>query len=176
MASSPLTLKQIPDKAYLDANNRQTYLGNEFSFPIAAFNLSGTSETPIFLLRNTLVAGSTNAKSIFYKLRRYTSDLQQVLLKLYINPTVTSTGTASVPVNLRPAYGTVSIAKAYTNGHFTVSANGTLSSIVGCPSNYYINADGDLMVILDPGTSVLITGTAQVANTNLSMTSEWYEL
>ena len=175
--STPLTSQQVPTNSILDQFNKQGYLGNSYSLTYSK-NLSTTAETPLVLISNPIPAGQTypNQKAIFYNLRKFASDLQQVLISIYLNPTVTSVGTLFTPVNLRPASTNTSIANCYVNGQFTVSANGTLTGQVGCPSNFYVTLESSLMFIIDPGTSVLLTGKALTANTNLYTQSSWYEL
>jgi hypothetical protein len=113
---------------------------------------------------------------LFINLRRFTSDLQEVLINSYIAPVTTSVSTATVPSNLRPASPNTSISKVYQNGQFSLSSNGTLISSIGCASNNYVVQDNQLLVILDPGQKLLITATAITGGTNISADVSWYEL
>jgi len=175
--TTPNTAAQTATNSILDYFNKQAYLGQEFSFPTSV-TLSTTAETPILLIQNPIVTTNTfpNQKALFYFDRKYASNNQEVLVKLYLNPTVTGVSTAQTAVCTRPAYGTTSISKCYPNGQFTVSSNGTLASQLGVPSNFYVTVDSQICFILDPGQSILLTGTAQAENTTLSMGSFWYEL
>jgi hypothetical protein len=174
----PATNKQVPENSILDTFDKQTYLGNAFVLAASDITLSGTSETPLVLIENPALANTSfqNQKAIFCNLRRFTSTLQSVQIKLYSNPTVSGTTTATIPANQRVAYTTVSISKCYANGNFTVSANGTLMSNLGCSGNNYVVQDETLMVIIDPGNSILITGTALSANTVINSDVSWFEI
>jgi hypothetical protein len=165
------TAAQVPDHAILDQFNRQTYLGNAFVLPIAGISLSGTSETNILLMTNP----STN-KSLFVNLRRYSSSAQAVLVKTYIASSISTTGIANIPVNLRPANPTMSASACYANGQFSLNSNGTLVSAVGCSSDYFITEDNSLMFIIDPGQTLLITATALIADTIFNADVSWFEI
>lgn len=172
------TANQVPANSILDQFNRQTYLGNEFSLPINVQTLAGTTETPIALVINPVTVSSVvNVKSIFHNLRVTASDNGSgdgtSFFRYYINPTVTSTGTKTVPVNCRPASSTTSIANCYLNGQFTVSSNGTLWRVL--MAGYSAVNDSSLMLILDPGQSFLITTQAATAGSTVINASSWYE-
>jgi hypothetical protein len=177
MAVTTITQNQTAEKSILDVFYRQTYLGNSYIVPIASLALGSTSETPLLLIQNPAVSTASSAqKAIFVSLRRFASDDQQVLIKTYVNPTITGTSTATTPVNLRPASANTSLSKCYGNGQFTSSANGTLISSIGCAADDYVVMDNKLLVILDPGQSMLLTATALVESTNVNADISWYEL
>jgi hypothetical protein len=163
---------QNADKSILDQFNKQTYLGNAFAVPVLGVSLSNTNETGVFLLENP----STSSKAAFVNLRRYSSSAEQVLVKAYFNPTVSTTGTAATPVNLRPASTTTSSVNSYANGQFTTSANGTAADGIGIPADYYVTVDNSLLFIIDPGTTLLFTVTALVSTTVFNGNFSWYEL
>lgn len=165
---------QIPDKSILDAYYRQTYLGNAYIATVAS-SLSDTSEHGLILIENPAVS-QLPGKAIFVNLRRFSSSAEQVLIKTYINPTVNSTSTAYVPNNLRPASPNTSISATYAAGQFSTSANGTLISAIGCAADDYVVQDNQLLVILDPGQSLLITATALADTTSLDADISWYEI
>lgn len=178
MALTPATKHQIPEESILDTFYRQTYLGNSFILPTTVA-LSTTSETDIVLISNPAISTSafpSKYKSLFFNLRRFTSSAQAVLIKIYVSPTVSTTGTASTPVNLRPANTNVSISKAYQNGQFSLSSNGTLVSALGVGGSDFVVQDNQILIIIDPGQSLLITATALVQTTNLNADISWYEL
>lgn len=173
-----MTQNQVPDKSILDRFDRQTYLGNAFIVPVEV-DLSDTSEVPCLMITNpvvTSVAAPTAQKAIFLNLRRVSSSAQQAVIKTYVNPTVTSTGTTSTPTNLRPASSNVSIAKFYAAGEFAVSANGTLVSALGIATDSISVTDNTLLIILDPGQTVMVTATALDDGTTIDLDFSWYEL
>jgi len=177
MGLTPATNRQIPDHSMFDYFNKQTYLGNSYVISNLV-NLSGTSETGILLIENPAVTTTAFPvqKSIFVTLRRYTSDLEEVLINNYFNPTIASVSTKTTPVNLRPASPNTSIAKCYTNGQFSTSGNGTVFGQIGCASSFYLVQENTLVFILDPGQTALFTATALTANTNLYSVISWYEI
>lgn len=166
------TANQNPENSILDQFNKQTYLGNSFILAAVDISLSTTNEILIALIQNV----APNTKSLFMNLRRYTSSAEQVLMKAYLNPTISTVGAATVPNNLRPANTNASVSTCYVNGNFTVSANGTLYSALGCPADYYVTLDNNILIILDPGQSLLITATALTEDTVLNSEISWYEL
>jgi hypothetical protein len=97
-------------------------------------------------------------------------------MKAYVNATLATTGTATTPVNLRPANSNTSVSVCYVNGQFTTSANGTLVSALGCPADYYVTLDNSLLLIIDPGQNLLITATAIAMTTTLNADISFYEL
>jgi hypothetical protein len=165
------TANQVPQNSILDQFNRQTYLGNAFVLPIVGLSLSNTDETNVLLMTNP-----STTKSLFINLRRYSSSAQAVLVKTYVTSTVSTTGTASTPVNLRPANANTSVSACYTNGQFSLGSNGTVISAVGVSSDYFITQDNSLMVIIDPGQTLLITATALVETTSFNADVSWFEL
>lgn len=177
MSFQPATPKQLPDHAILDQFGKQTYLGNAFVVPVG-LTIATLSETPLLLLQNPALTGSqTVGKALFLNLRRFSSASEQVLIKTYFASVVSSIATATVPINLRPANSNASIAQLYPNGQFSVSSNGTLISAVGCAADDYVIQDNLLLIILDPGQSVLLTLTA-ISNTSTLVNADvsWYEL
>ncbi len=171
MALKPCTDTQIPDHAILDQYNKQTYLGNSYIIPSGAVTVT-TAETPILLITNP----ASNTKSVFVNLRRYSSTVEPVLIKSYINATVATTGTAATPVNLRTGSPFTSSSVSYVNGQFTVSANGTLLSAIGSPATYFVTIDNNLLVVLDPGKNLLVTGAATTSTTVVNADASWYEI
>lgn len=174
MALTPATSTQIPDHAILDFFDKQTYLGNQFIFPFT-FTQSGdtAAETPLILISNA----STNKKALFLSERDFsTLGASEWLFRFYFNPTVTSTGTSQTPVNLRPAYQTLTPSIAALSTKPTVSAKGTLVMIIdsGALGNttFY-----ERLVILDPGSSLLMTASdVGAANDTCYVNTVWYEL
>jgi hypothetical protein len=171
----PGTNRQLPDNAILDRFDKQTYLGNSYMVPIT-LSLGSTSETPIVLIENPLTLTFPTQKSLFINFKAFDSSAEAALVKLYVNPTVSSTSTASTPVNLRPASSNVSISSTYANGQFSVSGNGTLVQAIGCATGNVPVIDPNFLVIVDPGGSFLATVTALVSTTSFNFNVSWYEI
>jgi hypothetical protein len=170
---NPATKKQIPDQAILDAFNKQAYLGNQFAFALNQEVLT-TSETPLVLLNNSNVSPFPSSQTIFWNFSKLVclTASQNAVIRMYLNPTVTSAGTANTPVNVRPASATTSISTLTTAP--TIASNGTLigvlSSLPGAPDI------SQLMTILDPSQSALLTVQTSSATTYIAAAMSWYEL
>jgi hypothetical protein len=172
MANTPATNKQIPDHSIMDHYNKQVYLGNQFVI-CNNFSSAGTSEVPLLLISNP-AAVTTAAKALFINNKRVSSltASDSVILRCYINPTVSSPGTPATPTNERPANTNISIATVATAP--SVSANGTLIDTIvtgALTSNL-----SDLMTILDPGQVLLITIQASASSTATNTIINWYEI
>ncbi len=170
------TNNQIPDNSILDANNKQTYLGNQYS--VTSTFTVGTSEIPLILLQNNQ-SGYPNlanqSRALFQNLLKVleSSATSSVILKVYLNPTVSATGTPLTPVNLRSSYGVAS-SKASPFSAPTITANGTLvDALSAAPSTVSLSS---LLKILDNGQSLLVTGTSSAASNSVSVLLEWFEL
>lgn len=154
---------QIAENAILDLNGKQAYLGNSFNLSFSA-SLSDTEEHAEILITNP----STSNKSLFI----FESSINGTLgafANFYIMPIIGANGNAITPVNLRPAYNTISIAKTYSSP--TISSNGTL--IINITTAIASN----ILMVIDPGYSLLITAQAFAATamTAIIQTS-WYEI
>lgn len=164
-----LTEYEIPDKSILDINGRQTYLANSF---VASLKLSGigNTETPVMLLTNA----STNKKSLFHDVRKVSCVTASAgnAFRVYFNPTITGNGTPVTPINLRPASSTTSIANVYSSP--TVSSNGTYVATLASFS--YTPNVSTVLIILDPGQTVLYTSTATGAGNQIEVELVWYEI
>lgn len=139
--------QQAAENSILDYYYRQVYLGNSFVLNSGNLAISDTTVHNTFLIVNR----STNTKSLFFYLYR-AGGTGPFYVQTFINPTVTGAGSAATPVNLRPAYSTVSSATCTTSP--TTSATGTslgVSVINGAQS------ESRKMWIQDPGTTSLIT-------------------
>ena len=111
------TQSQVPDNSILDINGKQTYLGNTFILPINGLTLSSADEVPVALIENPAL------RNPFLYTRSATADALAVL-RYYFNPTVTSPGTPTTPVNLRPASSNTSASLCYITPT-TFTSNGT---------------------------------------------------
>jgi len=176
MAILPATNKQLPDHAILDHFDKQCYLGNTYSATVP-FTATLT-ETPVLLLANNQVFHPTASSSIatalfqnFLKLVENTAG-DSAILKVYANPTITAVGAPVIPINMRLAYANSSIA-TITSGP-TASANGTLIDAVSALA--LTEGFSNILKIIDPGNSILITATASAAATILNVICQWYEI
>jgi hypothetical protein len=174
MSLTPATNKQIPDHAILDHYNKQTYLGNKYSYTLS-ISAAGTSEVAEIYLANPAVITSAfpNQVALFVDLRRMsglTASANNVM-KMYLNPTISSPGTSRTPQNIRPASPNASIATLQSAP--TASANGSLIEALSSPSFSTVLSND--LIILDPGQSILIT--IQTATSAVVVAElEWYEL
>lgn len=175
MALTPATQNQVPSNSILDAFNRQVYLGNSFVFS-NQLTIGGTSETPIMLLSNPASNGIGNVSplGLFFNLRKLTclTAAHTALFNFYANPTVTGAGTPGTPVNFRTASATTSKMTIATNP--SVSANGKLMAHL-MSANQTSNVS-QVLVILDPGQTMLCTVTVSNANDVIATEFGWFEL
>lgn len=167
---SPLNFNtQIPEKSILDINGKQTYLGNSFTI-ISSLSLADFTEHPEVLIVNP----STSGKALFV-FNKMISAVAQVYARYYVDPTITTNGTPVVPLNLRPAFSTITVSTPFTAP--TISANGKLGTLI-TTANGSINSG--LLMVIDPGHSLLITaqsltGTVGTPVATFIQTS-WYEI
>lgn len=168
---SPATNRQVPDHAIMDIFGKQAYLGNQFIAGTPLVTLGDMSEDPLIVLS----CPSTAAKALFSfsrKLNVYNSS-NNVAFRLYFNPTGVTGGTAITPVNSRIANPNVSIAtSAYSP---TISTKGTFIATLPVVLGYFQN-DSLLGLIIDPGSSLLITAQASASSTAVSAELVWWEL
>lgn len=177
MAFTPGTNRQVPDHSIFDAYDKQAYLGNQYCYTTDDTTIASTSEIPLFLLKNpviTTTAFPAQYVSLFFNLRKLftLTDLETSVLRFYFHPTVTGAGTPVSPVNLRRASPNVSIAALSIAP--TVSANGTLVDFIASTSS--VLNQSELMIILDPGQSLLVTVQTSNDPTDISVGLSWYEL
>lgn len=166
--SAPLTSTQISTDSILDLNGKQTYLGNSFTLPAAGTSLTDTSETPVALIKNP----SGSGKSLFLFNRVVVTNNNPVLARYYLNPTVNVLGSTSASTNLRTGANTTSVSLCYLG--MTITANGTLLETLPA-SQYGIRAD--VLLIIDPGSNLLITAQQAGAGTTLVVPENaWYEI
>lgn len=163
------TSKQVPDHAILDQYNKQTYLGNSFVYTTSQ-TIAGTSETPIILLTNP----ASNTKSLFFNLRKLTCTTasHSAIFNFYSAPTISANGTAQTPINFRPASATTSSMNIYLSP--TISSNGSLmSALISANQTPDVSS---VLVVLDPGQSLLTTVTVSNANDKVISEFGWYEI
>ncbi len=164
----PITGTQTPDNSILDLNGRQTYLGNTFALPQAGKSIANTSETPAVVITNPAGSG----KSLFLFSTVLYSDLNPAVVRLYSNPTLNVSGTATVARPMRSGSTLTSISVCYLSS--SITANGTLITVLPVPT-YGLQLD--LLYVLDPGNSVLYTAQQAAAGTsNVFIDAVWYEI
>jgi hypothetical protein len=171
MALTPATAKQIPDHAILDFYNKQLYLGQQYTVNLAS--TVTTSELPIILMSNAGV-NTGQQISLFQGLLNGVSltASHNVVYRVYLNPTVTSAGTPMTPINMRPA--SPNVPTAVMTSAPSVSANGTLINIMS--SQALVNAQSQMMAILDGAESLLVTVLASASATSVETVLGWFEI
>jgi hypothetical protein len=161
---------QIAEKSIEDAFNRQTYLGNAFILGTGAISLADANEHTELLISNSSLSG----KALFV-IGRALSASALTFAKLYLNPTISANGTPVTPLNLRPAYSTVSVANCYSAPTFTTNTN--LVSTIGTNTGFSFNS---LLFIIDPGNNIALNLIAPTASGGSPTTAyfelQWYEL
>ncbi len=177
MSLTPATSKQVPDHSIFDAYNKQTYLGNGYIYAVGNLELTNTSEAALWLLKNPAVTTKSfpaNYVSLFVVLKNLTclTASQNAIMRYYVGPTVSVAGTPVTVQNLRPASPNTAVGVLTTGP--TASPNGTLVDTIG--SNTLVTVESQLMVILDPGQSLLVTSIASSSTTYVAMSLSWYEL
>ncbi len=150
------TSKQVPDHSIMDFYNKQVYLGNQFIADPGVLSLADTAEHPLLYI----LCPATSAKSLFIKdlNLNVTGSTDVVTFRIYFTPVTVSSGSSVTPKNARIASGTASVATV-KSGVAAVS-NGTLLQTIVANVNTQISHNS--LIILDPGTAILITGQAAV--------------
>lgn len=166
--SAPLTQTQIPNDSILDINGRQTYLGNSFALPATGTSLTDTSETVMAVIKNPAGSG----KSLFIFDRTIVTNNNPVLVRFYKNTTINVAGSATAALNLRTGATTTSISLCYLGAMIT--SNGTFMQTL--PASQY-GTCSNLLLIIDQGNSILVTGQQAGAGTTLAVADiAWYEI
>lgn len=168
MPSSLILGNQIAEKSILDLFGRQTYLGNSFCLPQNGFALSDTSEKNIGYISNP----SGSGKALFIFGRKAFSDSVVTPVRYYFNPTVTVPSTATTAVNLRTGLATTSVALCYRTPT-TVTVKGTLLYVVPASTT---NLSSETLIVVDPGTSLLITAQAPSGTPTIYYEVCWFEI
>jgi hypothetical protein len=164
------TAQQVPDKAILDAFNKQTYLGNQWCYATNLQTISGTNEFPLILL----TCPTTSTKSLFSNQRNaecLTAN-STAIFRYYLNPTVSSVGTTETPVNLRPASSNTALGLPTLNP--SVSANGSYFTMLDIST--FVPAISNSLVILDPGQTLLVTVKVSAGSTVVNSEILWFEI
>jgi len=150
----------------------QTYLGNQFVFSVNGINLQSMFEIPIILLVNPLKAVAS--KSLFINIKKLAclTEARTAAFKYYFDPTFESVGRIQHPLNARSNFTTES--EAQLSIYPSASLFGQIVTVLSCGP--MITNISEVMVILDPGQSQLITAQVSAANTMISCELGWYEL
>jgi hypothetical protein len=168
-----MSASQISEKSILDFYNRQTYLGNSYCYPLPTTTIATTSETPLLLFINPTYVPATQISAYFTQRKLVTRTASDTAtLNFYFNPTVSVTGTAKLPVNLRIGNSNTALTLVYLSP--TVSANGTL--VGSLDSSAFSPNQSDKLWILQPNQSLLVTVIVSANNTNVASEISWYEL
>lgn len=168
-----LNQRQTPDNSILDINGRQTYLGNAFVSGTQIGSIGSTAETPYVLISNP----STSGMSMFIfvkKMTIVTTTSATVTFRYYANPTVTTAGTALNRNNLR-LNASAPTSQVNMTQTPTVSANGAFIADLGAGSGGG-QIVSEVLQIIDPGNSLLITVTESSATVPVSVEIVWYEI
>lgn len=166
--SNPNPVTMVSEKSILDYFNKQCYLGNQYILPNPGASLSDTDEHPIGIITNP--AGSGRA---LYLTLNTISSSDVAFFRIYNDPTITSLGSLATPLNLRTGSTNESVAVCALTP--TIAANGTLVTTAG--SEVLISVLSNLLIILDPGHSQLITAqTSADGPVDVFFASSWYEL
>jgi hypothetical protein len=126
-----------------------------------------TFETPIALFTATTKLICWNTRNSFcWAMNQY------LVLSAYANPIVTSPGTLHVSSNLRIGSTTPSTA--------SVSADPTVSDfgqyLASLKVQSAMPSTSSLLLVADPGHSILVTATASTDNVDVGVGFSWYEL
>jgi hypothetical protein len=145
-------------------------LPSNFIVGLPSTTVAGTSESPFFWMKNPTSSG-VQIQNSYVKLSSLTAAVSAIL-KLYLNPTISTNGTPYTPVNLGAAFSVSSAVQAYTIP--TASSNGTYFG--GISSVNFQVAIFPLSFILLPGNSFLATITLSTGSSNVLYENSWQEL
>lgn len=175
MALTPATNRQVPEHSIMDFYNKQAYLGNQFQVSYSVTS-GGSTEVNALYINNNSASGcpAQNGRALFISLKKLSSLIasNSAILRVYLNPTGVSGGTPVTPLNVRPAYPTVSVATV-TSAPTATAGSSLLDTL--CVAPLSSNSDHDLIVV-DPGQSVLITLQASATSTPMNAIIGWYEI
>lgn len=129
---------------------------NSFFVTTGVNGLNTTSQTPVFLFTNPSGSGKTVEFSFFSLGTPEVAAATWTTYLFYLNPTISSNGTALAVTGARQSYQNAPISKAYLNP--TISSYGTLffaATTAGSANDLVVPFDD--IFYLDPGNSILIT-------------------
>lgn len=156
--------------------NTVVYSGGYNSFAVSGERSAiGTIELPVLLFTNPSGSVKTvRPKTIIVANRHTVSSL--TVFRVYVSPTVTSTGTALTEASTNIGNGVSVAAVTYTSP--TISANGTLITTVTCPGGttalaYTINLLPSFSMAAN--TAILITAVSDGSNRIAAVSVFWEE-
>lgn len=141
----------------------------------AAATLGGVMATAIAALNstNSFTTSGTSTVTITDKISGpLTPAVDGVAATGFTFAVTAGLGIQTIALNLRPASSNTSLSQCYLNP--VPSNNGTLYATLG--SEVLITVVSDVLFVLDPGQSMLITATAVNDSTEVFSESVWYEL
>lgn len=161
----PATQLQIPEHSILDNFSKQTYSARQFVASLVA--TVGTSETAALLIT---MPANTNVSHFAANTKIALGTLASTaVMRIYLNPTVSSNGTPVTPVNMRQDAAHQFSAQSLIYSSPSVSANGTLLD----SSN---SATSMVKIIGDAKATLLITLQASAASSSVNLHHLFYEL
>lgn len=157
--------------AYVEENTLAD-LGQMFTTASAIINIGASGvEAPLLLIRNPSGSGKT------IKFRNFTEGIistnKPTTFRFYFNPTVLTNGTSLTAVNKLNGGSTVAVALATTQP--TVSANGTQIKVSVVVAGVFVVPE-NFSLQLPANTSLLVTSTATVNNTEVTIDVDWAEV
>lgn len=115
---------------------------------------------------------SGTGKSLFIFNQVLVTNNNPVLVRYYLNPTLNVPGSVTVPLNIRTGSTLASLATCYLGA--SITSNGTL--LMTLPASNY-GTTFETLFIVDPGTTILLTGQQAGAGTTLTgFAIAWYEI
>jgi len=133
--------------------SRRLMVATTYETPFAFFR--ATSKTICWSVRNTFCWANDHA----------------LVLSAYADPTVSDSGQAQTPINLR--VGSQTKATALVSGDPVVTDFGAyLASL----KTAMAPATSGLLMLIDPGHSLLVTATASTDQTDVGVGFSWYEV
>lgn len=178
MNQSLATNKQIPEHSIMDVFWKQAYLGNQFLYAIGDMEITQTTEYPLFWLQNPSVSAAafpSGWQALFVNICKIAclTASQNAILRVYLNPTGASDGTAETPLNVRPGNTEItSIASLALSP--SSSGNGSIVETLCAQPGLSDKISG--LYILDPGESLLVTVQTSSDSTYIGSSIGWYQL
>lgn len=163
--------KTIDGSAY-STDDLDGYMREGFTFSASTdfITISGTSETPVFLLKNV---GSTRLIQLYSLAFGADSNSSRAIFKFYAQPTITSNGTTVTVRNNYIGHTQGTVAETYHSP--TISANGTFVTalLLGSSQNTFIAVRS---IIIPPGVNILATVQNSQNNTPVIISPLWREI
>jgi hypothetical protein len=139
--------------------------GMSFVWSRRRMTFASTFETPLLLITATTTTVVWDSRNGFC----YTRD-QYVTFSSYSDPVVTNIGVLQSPVNLRLGASTLATARVTTDP--TVTDFGSyIASMLATP----VHMASSMMLLIDPGHSLLVTATASANPVDAHCGFRWYE-